>query len=154
MYSVLLNYIWSKGNMIFFFFCLFRTAPVTHGSSLTRVKIRVVAAGLHHSHSKTRSELRLRPTPQLMAVPDPWPTEQDQGSNILMDPSRTRYYWATMGTLGIWFFWEDLVICKEKQVHQLHLKSLLGVPIVAQWLANLTSIHEDAGFDPWPCSAG
>ena len=27
-----------------------------------------------------------------------------------------------------------------------------GVPIVAQCIENLTSIHEDAGFDPWPLS--
>ena len=33
--------------------------------------IRAVADGLHHSHSNDRSEPRLRPTPQLMATPDP-----------------------------------------------------------------------------------
>ena len=33
--------------------------------------IGAVAASLHPSHSHTRSEPRLRPTPQLMAMPDP-----------------------------------------------------------------------------------
>ena len=32
-------------------------------------RIEATAAGLHHSHSNNRSELCLRPTPQLMAVP-------------------------------------------------------------------------------------
>ena len=27
-----------------------------------------------------------------------------------------------------------------------------GVPVVAQWVKNSTSIHEDAGFDSWPHS--
>ena len=32
----------------------------------------IIAAGLHHSN--IRSETRLQPTPQLMAMPDPQPT--------------------------------------------------------------------------------
>ena len=32
---------------------------------------RAIAAGLHHSHSNAGAKLRLRPTPQLMAIPDP-----------------------------------------------------------------------------------
>ena len=28
-----------------------------------------------------------------------------------------------------------------------------GVPVVAQWITNSTSIHEDLG-QPWPCSMG
>ena len=41
------------------------------GGSQPRGRIRAVAAGPHHSHSDTRSEPRLQPTPQLMATPDP-----------------------------------------------------------------------------------
>ena len=33
--------------------------------------MEVQSRGLHHSHSNARSELRLQPTPQLMATPDP-----------------------------------------------------------------------------------
>ena len=50
-------------------------------SSQARGPIRAVAAGLCHSHSNARSESRLQPTPQLMATPDPYPTEGGQGSN-------------------------------------------------------------------------
>ena len=46
-------------SMIFFFFNLFRAAPVTKGSSQARGRIRAVVAGLHHSHSSTRSEPHL-----------------------------------------------------------------------------------------------
>ena len=39
-----------------------RTAPVAYGGSQARGPIRAVAAGLHHSHSNSRSEPRLWPT--------------------------------------------------------------------------------------------
>ena len=47
---------------LFFFFGLIvfsRAAPAAYGGSQARGQIRVVAAGLHHSHSNTGSELRL-----------------------------------------------------------------------------------------------
>ena len=55
----------------FFLFCLFRTAPVAYGGSQARGQIRAIATGLHRSYSNAGSELHLRPTPQLMATPDP-----------------------------------------------------------------------------------
>ena len=39
------------------------------------------ADGLYHSHSNMGAYPRLWPTPQLMALPDPWPTDPGQGSN-------------------------------------------------------------------------
>ena len=63
---------------LFFFF---RASPTAYGGSQDRGLIGDIAAGLHHSHSPARSELHLRPTPQLMATLDPSPTERGQGSN-------------------------------------------------------------------------
>ena len=58
----------SLNNLLFFY--LFRAAPTAQGGSQARSLIGAAAAGLHHSHSHARSELRLQPTPQLMATPD------------------------------------------------------------------------------------
>ena len=46
--------------------------------------------------------------------------------------------------------------CKKKKgLHTVYHKEFLqikGVPIVAQQVMKLTSIHEDCGFDSWPHS--
>ena len=63
------------------FFAFSRAAPVAHGGSQARDLIGAVATGLCQSHSNMGSEPCLRPTPQLMATLDPWPTEWDQGLN-------------------------------------------------------------------------
>ena len=55
---------------------------MVYGGSQARGRTGVVVAGLHHSHSNARSELHLRPTPQLSATVDPYPTEQGEGSNL------------------------------------------------------------------------
>ena len=49
----------------------FRAAPAAYGGSQARGQIGATAAGLSQSHSNARSEPHLRPTPQLMAMPDP-----------------------------------------------------------------------------------
>ena len=65
----------------FFFFGLFRATRMAHGGSQASGPFRAVAAGLCHSHSNNESKPSLQPIPQLMATPDPQPTEQGQGSN-------------------------------------------------------------------------
>ena len=81
MQSVLLPFFTPCGYFFvcsFVLFLLFRATPVAYGSFQDE---ETTAASLHHSHGSTISELHLQPTPQLMAVPDPWPTEGGQGSN-------------------------------------------------------------------------
>lgn len=55
----------------FFFLVFFRATPAAHGGSQVRGGIGATTASLHHSHSKVRSELRLRPMPQLTTTLDP-----------------------------------------------------------------------------------
>ena len=45
--------------------------PAAYGDSQARGPVGATAACLHHSHSNTRTELHLQPTPQLKATPDP-----------------------------------------------------------------------------------
>ena len=80
-------------------FCPFNDMPVAYGGSQAKGLIRAVAASLHQNHSNARSETSLKTTPELMAMPDPQPTEQGQGSNRnLMVPSSIRFRCAKMGT--------------------------------------------------------
>ena len=65
---------------IFFFVFLFsRATPMAYRGYQARSLIRVVAAGQHQSHSNTGSEMHLLPIAQLIATPDPSPTELGQG---------------------------------------------------------------------------
>ena len=56
---------------VLFCFAFFRAAPAAYGGSQVRGRSRTVAASLRHSHINIVAELPLRPTPQLMAPPDP-----------------------------------------------------------------------------------
>ena len=67
---------------LFLNFLFFRAAPTACESSQARGRIGAVATDLHGSHSNSGSEPKLQPTPQRTATPDPWPTEQGQGSNL------------------------------------------------------------------------
>ena len=60
-------------------FC-FRAASMAYGVSQARSLIGAVADGLYHNQSNARAEPGLWPTPHLMAMPDPWSTDQGQGS--------------------------------------------------------------------------
>ena len=71
----------NKQALVYFIFCLFRATTMAYVSSQARGQIGAVATGLHHSHSNARSKLRLRPTPQLTAMPDLQPTERGHGWN-------------------------------------------------------------------------
>ena len=61
----------TKKHQAVFLFFLFRAELAAYGGSQARGQMRAVVTGLHHSHSHTRSELCLQPTPQLTAMPDP-----------------------------------------------------------------------------------
>ena len=65
-------------SYLFFFF---RATSEAYGCSQARGQIEAVAAGLCHSLSHVGSEPLLRPTRQLVAMTDPYLTEQGQGSN-------------------------------------------------------------------------
>ena len=66
--------LWREGVVLmtttFLSFFLLRAAPAAYGASQARGGIRAATAGLHHSHGNARSELRMQPTPQLMARPN------------------------------------------------------------------------------------
>ena len=57
--------------ILFYFFLLFRASLVAYGSSQDITRFGGAAASLYQSHSNTRSESYLWPTPQLMANLDP-----------------------------------------------------------------------------------
>ena len=77
----------------------FGATPVAYGGSQARGRVGAAAAGLHHSHSNTGSEPCLQSMLQLVASPDPYPTERDQGLNPHPHGyNRVHNCWATRGT--------------------------------------------------------
>lgn len=72
-------FIYSFIYYLFIYFCFL--GPYLQHMEVLRLGV-TTAASLHYSHSNTGSKPHLRPTPQLMAAPDPQPTEQSQGSNL------------------------------------------------------------------------
>ena len=72
---------------------------MAYGGSQTRGWIGAVAAGLHRSHSNTRSELvcELYRSSWQCQILNPWGEARDQTCN-LMDPSQICFHWATLGT--------------------------------------------------------
>ena len=58
---------------------------MAYGSSQAKGRIRATAASPRHSPNNSESQPHFQPTPQLMATPDPLPTEQ--GGWSLRHPS-------------------------------------------------------------------
>ena len=88
-----------RGPSHFVVIVLFRATPAAYRDSQAKGGIRAVAPGLRHSHSNTRSELHLQPTPQLhqRRILIPLSKARDQ-THILMDTSWIRFPCATTGT--------------------------------------------------------
>ena len=57
--------------LILFIYCLCGVTCAAYGSFQARGQIGALATGLHRSHSNTKSEPCLRPTPQFTATLDP-----------------------------------------------------------------------------------
>ena len=57
--------------IVYLFIAISWAAPTAYGGSQTRGPIGAAAASLRHGYSNAGSELRLQPTPQLRAMPDP-----------------------------------------------------------------------------------
>ena len=94
--------LWISGlfSGFFFFFVFFRAAPSAYGGSHARGPIRTVAAGLHHSHSHTRSEPWLWPiyhSSQHCRILNPLSEARDR-THVLMNISQIRVCWAATGT--------------------------------------------------------
>ena len=81
----------------FFPFFPFFPTTMAHWGFWARGWIRAVAAGLHHSHSNSGSELCLISTPQLKARSELL-SEAREWTCALMDTSQVCYRWITMGT--------------------------------------------------------
>lgn len=78
---------WATRNILLylFHFTYFISSLGRHlrhsGSSQARGRTGAPAASRHYSHNNAGSEPHLQPTPQLVATPDPQPTERGQGSS-------------------------------------------------------------------------
>ena len=83
----------------FFFFGLFRDAPMAHGSSQAMGQTGAVAAGLHHSHRHARSEhvCDLHCSSQQCRTLNPLREARDQAC-VLMDTSQIHFCGAITGT--------------------------------------------------------
>ena len=90
---VTMNSVWK----LFFFFWLFRAAPLAYGSFQARRQIGAAAAGLHHSSWQRW-------------IPNPPSKARDQ-THILMDTSQIRFCSATLETPGLKIFASVSVSC-------------------------------------------
>ena len=123
-----------------------------YGSSQARGQIRAVATGLHLSHSNTRPETCLWPTPQLTAMPIPNTLSKARNQTcILMDTGWVHYCWATRGTpmtlsLIIWLRWSwphpsTVQLLFVLSILREILWAKVNIPFFAKLLPTDLSIH-------------
>ena len=110
--------------LLFLFFLLhFRTALLAYENSQARGQIGATATSLHHSH--TRSKPCPWPIPKLMAMQDPQPSKQDQGSNVHPHGCQSCLLaWSHKGTPKFFF---KKTNNSTKDVNQWELLSTNGV---------------------------
>ena len=102
-------------TFFFFFFFLFRAAPKAYRSSQARDQIIATTVSLHHSY--LRSKPCLWPTPQLMAAPDPQPTDWGPGSKLMSS-------WILIRFISTVPQWELLVISVYQKTSSDYLQKL------------------------------
>ena len=110
--------------LFFFFFWLFRAAYAAYGSPQARGQNGATASSLCHSHSNagSGSKTHLWPTPQLTAMPDPWPAEGDQRLKLhLRDTSGVCFPCTTMGTSIVLIFIYWYIISLGKKMYHIVL---------------------------------
>ena len=98
-------------KFLFIYLLSFRAHPAAYGRSWARGPIGAVASSLHHSHSSKGSKLHLRLTLHFtqLGILIPVSKARDR-THVLMNHSRVRYRWATMGTPVI-----DLILRQTKK---------------------------------------
>ena len=80
---------WAKDSFTFIYFVFLRAAPAAYGGAQARGLIRAIAAGLHHCHRNTSSELHLPPhhSSWQHRILNPPSEAMDQTHNLMV-PSR------------------------------------------------------------------
>ena len=106
-----------------------------------RGQIGATAASLHHSHSK----LHLQPTPQLMAMPDPLPTEARDRTSVLMESSTICFCWAMMETLFLQAFKRPVIFLRTHGYTQRPWLVFYTLFLTQTWmLSKLYNCHHDS----------
>ena len=99
-------------RILIFFFFHFRSTPAAYGSSQARGQLGAAAAG----HSNSGSKPCLQPILQLMAMPDPLPTEQGHWARPGIEPESSQIlvgFITTEPQLELWL--KDLVIWRHTE---------------------------------------
>ena len=111
-------------SICFFFFFLFRAAPVAYGSSWARGQIRAAAASLCHSHGNPRFICDLHHSSWQHQILSPLSGARGQ----------THILWILVGFLSCWATTGTTLFAFEKSLFQLPLSQFLVLSFkVSRW---------------------